>query len=153
MPESGTSDTTVTRHGQAGRPRPGVRHHEAGHPNLQPEASIVDYIGILQKRRLLAIVAFLAVVVPAVPLILIAPSIYEAGARLMLEPVASTPLSFKETQAPDGNGARSFETQAETLQKPGGGAEGHRTVEAVGIVGVHGVGPGRRSPRRAPMAV
>lgn len=87
-----------------------------GNGGGQVEASIVDYLGILQKRRRLAVVALLAVVLPVIPLVLIAPSVYESSARLMLEPVAATPMSFRDGQNVEGNGARSFETQAETLR-------------------------------------
>ena len=84
------------------------------------DASIMDYVGIVQKRRFLAILTFLAVVVPVVPFVLSMPPVYEASARLMLQPAATAPISFKEgQQALDGNGQRLFETQAETLRNRG----------------------------------
>lgn len=87
-------------------------HHAAG----SIEASIVDYVGILQKRRALAIWAFLAVVVPVVPVLFVAPSIYAAAARLMLDPVASTPIDTRDGPGAGADAPRSFETQAETLR-------------------------------------
>lgn len=102
--------------GRAGRAGDGHHHREHRAPHGQAEASIVDYIGILQKRRVLAIAAFLTVVVPIVPLVFVAPSIYEASARLMLDPVASTPMAVKDGQAGLAEPPRSFETQAETLR-------------------------------------
>ena len=115
MSERGSQHSAADRHPGERPGRRGDRPPD-GYGGGQAEASIVDYLGILQKRRLLAVTAFLAVVLPVVPFVLTAPSIYEAGARLMLEPVASTPISFREGRNGEGDGQRSFETQAETLR-------------------------------------
>jgi succinoglycan biosynthesis transport protein ExoP len=115
MSERGSEHSAADRH-TGERPERREQWPAAAYGGGQVDASIVDYIGILQKRRVIALAAFLAVVLPVVPLVLMAPSIYEAGARLMLERVASTPMSFREGQYVEGDGQRSFETQAETLR-------------------------------------
>lgn len=102
--------------GGAGRPLDGRHRHEHRSPHGHAEASVVDYLGILQKRRSIAVLAFLAIVVPAVPLLYLTPSIYEAGVRLMLDPVASTPIAVRDGQSGVVDSPRSFETQAETLR-------------------------------------
>jgi capsular exopolysaccharide synthesis family protein len=109
-------ETAVGRAGDGRRPRNGRRELDARNPNGHAETSIVDYVGIIQKRRLLAILVFLAVVVPVVPLVMTAPSVYEASSRLILEPAASAPITFKDGPGAEANGQRSFETQAETLR-------------------------------------
>ena len=99
---------------------PGRRVLEPRGQREAADASVMDYVGIVQKRRLPAMLVFLAVVVPVVPLVLSLPPVYEASARLLLQPAASAPISFKDgQQVLDGNGQCSFETQAETLRNRG----------------------------------
>lgn len=81
-----------------------------------PDTSITDLIGVVQKRRLAALVAFLAVVVPALPIIMAAPSVFEASARLLIEPAVATPIQLGDSRTASGGSETSFETQYEGLR-------------------------------------
>lgn len=81
-----------------------------------PDTTITDLVGVLQKRRIVALVAFLVIVLPALPIIVSAPSVFEASARLLIEPAAATPIQLGDSRTAGSDSQTSFETQYEALR-------------------------------------
>ncbi len=112
MASAESPEARLPNDGSARQPAAGRRDTGRQPPS---ETSVVEYLGVLQKRRVAAILSFLAVVVPAAVIILLQPSVYEASARLMIDPAASSPVSFKDGGRTDTPAPAFFETQYETL--------------------------------------
>jgi len=110
-----------------------AREHRRASAAPTSDVSLIDYLGVIQKRRWLAIGSFLAVVVPAALWLLASPTVYEARARLMIEPAASAPITFSDGRgAADASSQRALETQYEVLRNR---ALASRTIEALKLWG------------------
>ncbi|HOQ59944.1 MAG TPA: polysaccharide biosynthesis tyrosine autokinase [Vicinamibacterales bacterium] len=127
MPPLEPADAQGAASPATGRPADDFRARVRSRAPRSGDDSLVAYLGVVQKRRWLAAGAFLAVVLPALLWVLASPSIYEARARLMIEPTASTPIAFGDSRtASDALSPRALETQYEVLRNR---ALAQRTIE------------------------
>jgi succinoglycan biosynthesis transport protein ExoP len=77
---------------------------------------LVDYLGILHKRRWTAITAFLIIVVGVTVYVFTATPEFEAGTRLLIESGNPNVLSFQEVIDEQGTKADYYQTQYNILQ-------------------------------------